>query len=918
MLIAIFDCSAMKTPMKAIFTIVLALLSDFGWSQCSQALWANPSFEGPTPAQAHVLPPDWNNCNGTTSDTQPGNWGVSLPPTNGSTYIGLVSAQGWDETASQYLSACLTAGVTYTFTVDMSTFDEQSTPGVCGGQLLLWAGSLTQTGSACDFDELVWQSPILPPNQNAWSTQTISFTPSQNWCSLTFQAVDDGCGSGSFYVLLDNLSPVNPMTLTPTQTNATCAGNDGSATVTPSGGGGPYTYVWTPNVSSTNTASNLAPGNYSVTVTDGGGCQATQTFTITGVSGMTADITNPSPVICAGETVALTGTATGGSAPLNYNWSPGGQTTTNISVTPMVTTLYTYTVTDAGGCTVSDTTTIIVNSTLTVNAGPDQNICIGGTANLIASGAVNYTWSDGVSTIGTTAGISVSPASTTTYYVTGDAGSSCIDSDTVIVTVSNLPDPTITPAGPFCSTDPLNTLSAATAGGIWSATCGTCIDSISGQFDPSAATPGNTTITYTFSGSCGASDTEVILVESISPAVVTDVDIDCFGNCIGSITMSATGATQFSNDNGATFQPSGNFTTLCSGTYNLVAETAIGCQVTSTATITEPTALTLPTSFIDVSCFGFCDGSAIVAPQGGTAPYSYAWSSGGGNVPAVNNLCANTYTVTVTDGNGCVANADITVSGPPAVTVDNMVSTPETCPGDCDGTISVTATNAVQYSIDGGITFQGTNTFSGLCAGNYTVLIEDVNGCQDNGTAAVANPLAVDAQFVFNPQPTDLYNTEITFLNLSSNALNYTWDFAGLGMSNSTNPVFTFPDTVAGQYTVCLFASDMNGCLDSTCSIVVIDDILLVYVPNAFTPDGDGINDLFIPVVNALDPEKYELFVFNRWGEIIFNTESITTGWDGSHKGIKSKQDVYVWKIVAKDIIEGKKRVYYGHVSLLR
>lgn len=903
--------------LPALISVPLFLIAIEAESQCSSALWANPSFEGT--AQPHVLPPSWNNCNGTTSDTQPGSWGVTLPPTNGSTYIGLVSAQGWDETASQYLSTCLTAGVTYTFSVDMSTFDEQSTPGVCGGQLLLWAGSLTQSGSACDFDELVWQSPVLPPNQNAWSTQTISFTPSQNWCSLTFQAIDDGCTSGSFYVLLDNLTPVSPMSLTPAQTNATCAGNDGSASVTVSGGNGTYTYAWTPNVSTTATASNLAPGNYSVTVTDGAGCQATQAFTITGVSGMTASITNPSPVICAGQSVTLTGNASGGSGTLTYNWSPGGQTTTNVTVTPMTTTLYTFTVTDGGGCTTQDTTTIIVNSTITVNAGSDQNICVGGSATLTASGAINYTWSDGVSTIGTTASITVSPAATTTYYVTGDAGSSCIDVDTVIVNVNSFPDPTITQAGPFCATDPIVTLSAATAGGVWSATCGTCINATTGAFDPGGATPGNNTITYTFSGSCGAVDTMIIVIEDITLNSVADTDIDCFGNCNGTITMNVTGATQFSSDNGATFQATGNFTNLCSGTYNLVAETAIGCQVTSTATITEPTALTLPTSFIDETCFNACDGSAIVAPQGGTAPYTYSWSGGaGGNAPTANNLCAGTYTVTVTDGNGCVATANITVSGPPQVIVNNVASTPETCPGDCDGTITITASNATQYSIDNGITFQPSATFSNLCSGNYSIVIEDVNGCQNTGTATVNNPLAVDAQFIFGPQPTDMYNTEITFFNQSSNASNYTWDFAGLGTSTATDPVFTFPDTVAGQYNVCLYASDINGCLDSVCSIVVIDDILLVYVPNAFTPDGDGINDIFYPVVNALDPEKYELFIFNRWGELIFNTESITTGWDGSHKGIKSKQDVYVWKIVAKDLIEGKKRIYYGHVSLLR
>src|SRR5690606_5600827 len=117
-----------------------------------------------------------------------------------------------------------------------------------------------------------------------------------------------------------------------------------------------------------------------------------------------------------------------------------------------------------------------------------------------------------------------------------------------------------------------------------------------------------------------------------------------FGNCNGTITMTATGATQFSNDGGTNFQASGSFSALCANTYNMVAETAIGCQVTGTVTITEPALLDLPTAFTDETCFASCDGVAIVAPQGGTAPYSYSWSNGGGNVPTINNLCSGNYT----------------------------------------------------------------------------------------------------------------------------------------------------------------------------------------------------------------------------------------------------------------------------------
>lgn len=107
------------------------------------------------------------------------------------------------------------------------------------------------------------------------------------------------------------------------------------------------------------------------------------------------------------------------------------------------------------------------------------------------------------------------------------------------------------------------------------------------------------------------------------------------------------------------------------------------------------------------------------------------------------------------------------------------------------------------------------------------------------------------------------------------------------------------------------------ACVDDTCKMVTIYDEFLVYVPNSFTPDGDGTNDLFLPVLNGIDPANYELLIFNRWGEIIFTSNNIAEGWDGKHKGVMAQQDVYVWKIKARDALRVIDKEFVGHVTLL-
>jgi len=113
-------------------------------------------------------------------------------------------------------------------------------------------------------------------------------------------------------------------------------------------------------------------------------------------------------------------------------------------------------------------------------------------------------------------------------------------------------------------------------------------------------------------------------------------------------------------------------------------------------------------------------------------------------------------------------------------------------------------------------------------------------------------------------------------------------------------------------------ATTSFGCQDSTCSLVVIDEEFLVYVPNAFTPDLDNVNELFVPVVIGADPLEYEFLVFDRWGELIYNSQILGQGWDGSYKNMMVKTDVYVWQLKVTNAMNNEKHEYKGHVTVLK
>ncbi|HEX2616203.1 MAG TPA: PKD domain-containing protein [Flavobacteriales bacterium] len=226
-----------------------------------------------------------------------------------------------------------------------------------------------------------------------------------------------------------------------------------------------------------------------------------------------------------------------------------------------------------------------------------------------------------------------------------------------------------------------------------------------------------------------------------------------------------------------------------------------------------------------------------------------------------------------------------------------------------DGTTSTALSPTHRYT--------AADTFS------VTLQVTDTAGCSADTTVAdliITHPQP-EAALTFGPQPTDVFATEQAFVNTSSDdVIAWWWTFSGgvPGTDTVPDPTVRFPGNEAGTYNVRLVVANAFGCMDTVTATVVIDGVFTVYVPNSFTPDGDGVNDGWRPIGKDMDPEHYSLRVFDRWGEEIWQSTDMLRGWDGKVDGHDPKTDIYVWQLEVRDAVERHGHELRGHVTVLR
>jgi len=534
-------------------------------------------------------------------------------------------------------------------------------------------------------------------------------------------------------------------------------------------------YSWD-NGESTATINVCPTGSitYIVTVTDVNGCSQTDDVTVN-VWPLPIPDAGPDVSICLNECTTLT--ATGG---VSYMWN-NNMAMNTIDVCPTVTTTYTVTVTDANGCSDTDDITVTVWPLPIADAGLNDSICLNDCTILTASGGTAYVWNTGDNT----AAINVCPAVTTTYTVTVTDANGCTDDDDVIVTVWPLPTANAGPDVEVCIGE--CTIVTATGGDTYLWNTGSNQQALLAC--PTVST--TYTVTVTDVNGCTDSDEVIVIVNPIPIADAGPDDVICFGECTA---LSASGGIIYiwSNNN---FGPTMNVCPAVTTTYTVTVTDINGCTDSDEVIVTvNPLPPANAGADVDI-CFGSC---STLTASGGTI---YLWNTGETTVSIdVCPVVTTTYTVTVTDANGCVNTADVTVNVQPIPVADAGPNV-DICDGDCTNLTASGAGAGGTYVWNDGSSTVSINVCP-IVTTTYSVTVTDIYGCTDSDVVIVSvNPVPVaDA----GPDAT-VCDGDCTTL-MASGGVSYLWS------NNFAGPVITVCPSITTTYTVTV--TDANGCSD--------------------------------------------------------------------------------------------------------
>ena len=669
---------------------------------------------------------------------------------------------------------------------------------------------------------------------------------------------------------------INPTEFTVSATEVSginCSGeSDGSATVSIDMGGiAPFSYQWD-NGEVTQTALNLNAGMHNVTVTDANGCTALAMVTIGDPPDPLSVTTTGSGADCANNADGeATANPSGGTMPYMYLWSNGEITQT---ITGLGAGVYTVIVTDANGCTAIGFYTVTDQTALQAYISAKTNVtCYGGmngSATVAVSGGVapyTYLWSDGQTTATAT---NLTAGFHTVRITDSSNGSNCEVYASVMIGEPSPLSAFITMKGDIsCNTLPLTEdgfAMVSAAGGtpgytyLWSPSADNQVAAMAINLPADIMH----TVTVTDVNDCTAEVTVTLdQPDMVLSANATGSDVSCNGGNDGSIEMNVTGGTtpySYDWDNGAqdVEDPNG----LPQGTYNVIVTDANGCMTNTMATVGEPDALAIDDiSSTPTTCYGDSDGTASVSVMGGTAPYSYQWSSGSTTTGATG-LVAGYYDVTVTDNNGCQIVGSVMVGQPEPLAITLIDKTDLSCNPpvmgqDHFGSIDIEVSGGTEpYTYNwnnGGGTMQDP---SGLAAGNYTVVVTDDNGCTASMFVMIMQPTQLVAEIVSQTDVLcngDADGTAVVIVTGGTTPYTYAWP------APSTSTSFMADDLPAGSHTVTI-TDATTGC--STTATAVIgqpDNALSIGLDGSSNPSCNGESDgsILVTVSGGTEPYFY-------------------------------------------------------------
>ena len=728
----------------------------------------------------------------------------------------------------------------------------------------------------------------------------------------------------------------------------------------------PVSYSWTgPGITSgatTATASVNTGGQYTVVVTNTLSlCSTTITTSVpSNTTPITPSITATGSITCSTPTLTLNGAPV---SSVTYTWSGAGLISGTNTQTATINSggVYTLSVTSiSNGCVGSQTLAISTNTTApTVSMTPTSSYtttCANPTVALNTtvnpSTGITYSWTapstgalnsytisnpvasgSGIFTVAVTNsanGCSTASASQATVQITADAGIPVVtlSANSTSITCANQ-----TPSIAVTTT-------ASPVSYSWSPTTG-IVPGTETTANPSFNTPGtySVVVTNTVSGCASSAAQSVVTVTLNNTPPVISSFLTTNGGTITCANPSITVTPSITPNSNLTYTWTGgpglvspvnqaNAIFTAPGTYTLaVTNTITGCvSVTtnsaSTITIYQNTVTpTVSAAAASSNSVIGCANAAVTFTTNITvsgSSLSYNWSTGA-NTPTINITTAGAYSFTVTDNsNGCSASTQFTVTGntSPPQNVNAGASVNIACGSSTTALNGTSSSTNVSYSWSGpgsGSIISGSNTASPVVGGTgtYTLTVTDnITGCQSTSTVSVTQAF-VTASFTADPT-TGIAPLTVNFTNASVGATSYSWDFGDSQTSTQTNPVNVF---TTGTYTVLLTAT--SGTCTATATVqVVVEDGLTLEIPNVFTPNNDGTNDLF--TIKSTGVKEISLQIFNRWGEKLYEFSGAKAAWDGLNtQGIKVPDATYFYFVKAYGF-DNKEIEKHGTVNLFR
>ena len=733
---------------------------------------------------------------------------------------------------------------------------------LCQGQSL----TLNATTPNCTY---LWQNSTTNPTLTVTLPGTYTVTLTNN----------HGC-TGSESIVVSTVANPTPVI---SGNTAICAG----VSTTLDAGAGYTSYHWS-TTATTETISPSTAGTYTVTVTNSNACSGTASVTVTLNANLTPTISGQL-AICPGASTTLDA----GAGYTSYLWSTAATTET---ISPSTAGNYSVTVTNAGGCSGTASVTVTQNAVPTPAITGLLTICPGASTTLDAgAGYASYLWS----TTATTQ--TISPSTVGNYSVTVTNGFGCSGTASVTVTLNANLTPTITGQLAICP-GASTTLDAGAgyATYLWSTTAAT--QTIS------TAIPGTYSVTVTNSGGCSGS-TSVTVTQNTSPTPsITGQTSICPGT--STVLNAGNSYAAYLWSTAATTQ---TIPVTAAGTYSVTVSNASGCTGSTSVTVVVSPALVVTASAQPQT---ICPGNPVTLTA--TGGQTYVWNttpvSTGASI-VVNPTSTNTYVVTATS-NGCTGSAFVIVTVNATLNV-TATSTDAYCSQN-NGTASANSAGTGCTYVWNTVPPDSTQTITSLAAGTYSVTV-NCGGCIGTASTTVAQDIGPIAAFSTKPEVVTINEGPVTFYDESvGNITDWEWTFGDGSYASGSQVNHTYADS--GSYFLTLIVTDVNGCVDTAEGYVHIYPYFAIWIPNSFTPNLDGKNDIFKPVGVGIDTKTFSMIIYNRWGHEMFSTTDINQGWNGTmdnkYDNSKCIEATYVYLIKVSDL-KGKKYTYKGTVTLI-